>query len=79
MVPRLWLWFYLTLRWQLLTKGIHTCVYNLSYGSKQTRLVTSPIHSEGLICSILTLKGSEALLKHMSYGFSSLSTFLEQR
>lgn len=29
--------FYLMLRWQLLTKGIHTCVYNLSYGSKQTR------------------------------------------
>lgn len=28
--------FYLMLRWQLLTKGIHTCVYNLSYGSKQT-------------------------------------------
>lgn len=37
MVPRLWLRFYLMLRWQLLTKGIHTCVYNLSYGSKQTR------------------------------------------
>lgn len=29
--------FYLMLRWQLLTKGIHTCVYNLSYGSKQTQ------------------------------------------
>lgn len=27
--------FYLMLRWQLWTKGIHTCVYNLSYGSKQ--------------------------------------------
>lgn len=61
MVPRLWLWFYLTLRWQLLTKGMHTCVYNLSYGSKQTRLGTSPIHSEGLICSTLTLKGSVTL------------------
>lgn len=28
---------YLMLRWQLLTEGIHTCVYNLSYSSKQTR------------------------------------------
>lgn len=38
--------FYLMLRWQLLTKGIHTCVYNLSYGSKQTRHSgTSFIHS----------------------------------
>lgn len=61
MVPRLWLWFDLTLSWQLLTKGIHTRVYNLSYGSKQTRLGTSPIHAEGPIRSILTLKGSETL------------------
>lgn len=42
MVPRLWLGFNLMPRWQLLTKGIHTCVYNLSLQLKtNTALRTS--------------------------------------
>lgn len=75
MVPRLWLWVYLTQRWQLLTKGIHTCVYNLSCGSKQTRAGTS----EGLTRSILSLNGGKTPLNHVSFSFPLLSTFLEQR
>lgn len=72
-VPRLWLWVDPTLRWQLLTEGIHTCAYNLSGGSKQTRPEAPLIHSEGPIwlwnCSVLTFKDGETPLSTAAASF----------